>query len=231
MSVSDSILPVKVCGITRVEDGLAAISAGAAALGFIFYPPSPRYVTPETAARLMEALPRDVPKVGVFVGAPAIEINSVAALCGLDWVQLHGGEPASLMTALERPAYRAFRLKEEADKQAVAISEDSLVLLDTFDPDHYGGTGRPFNWAWAHDLCQGRTVILAGGITPENAMRAVQSTAPAALDISSGVEQKPGIKDAAKLAAFFNVLREGKFFGPSPWSVNHVSGREIQRDA
>ena len=217
-------LPVKVCGITRAEDGQAAIQAGASALGFIFYPPSPRYISPERVASMILELPASAVKVGVFVGTGAEDINRVVAQCGLNWVQLHGGEPADLMAQLNCPAYRAFRLKEQSDMAMVNDAPDRMVLLDTFDPDHYGGTGRPFNWDWARKIAAGRQVILAGGLTPGNAVRAVGAACPAGLDVSSGVETSPGIKDAAKLAEFFYVLREAGYSGPSPWSMDDASG-------
>ena len=216
-------LPVKVCGITRPEDGLMAWQAGASALGFIFYPPSPRFISPEQAAQVVAELPPEAVKVGVFVGATPEEMNHAVALCRLNWVQLHGGEPAEMIGQLDCPAYRAFRLKEQADVELVAAAPDDLVLLDTFDPDHYGGTGRPFNWEWARKLSAGRQVILAGGLTPENAVRAVEAAQPAGLDVSSGVEASPGIKDAAKVARFFEALREAGYSGASPWSVKHGS--------
>ena len=217
-------LPVKVCGITRLADGQAALDAGAAALGFIFYSPSPRYIQPEMAARIVEALAPEVVKVGVFVGAEADEINRIAETCSLTWVQLHGGEPAELIAQLERPAYRAFRLKEQSDVAQIRESEDQLLLLDTYDPDHYGGTGKPFDWNWVIDLARERRVILAGGVSPENAARAVNMVAPVALDVSSGVETAPGIKDRDKLNRLFDELREAGFSGHSPWSLEHASG-------
>ncbi len=216
-------LPVKVCGITRPEDARAAVDCGAQALGFIFYPPSPRYVEPERAAAIIAGLPPFVVTVGVFVGEPAEAINRIAEHCGLDRMQLHGGEPAGLLDELERPAYRAFRLEAEGDLAAVEAAPDATVLLDTYDPDLHGGTGRPFNWEWARALGRTRRVILAGGLTPENVARALETARPAALDVSSGVEAAPGVKDRARIEAFFRAVRGHPFPTPSPWSAEHAS--------
>lgn len=216
-------LPVKVCGITRLEDARAALNCGAQALGFVFYGPSPRVVAPEKAAAIIRQLPPFVITVGVFVGASAAEINRIGRTCRFDRVQLHGGEPAEMMDELERPAYRAFRLKEQGDLALVEAAPDRTVLLDTFDPGLFGGTGRAFNWEWARALGGARQVILAGGLTPDNVERALQTARPAAVDVSSGVEAEPGIKDHAKMAAFFQAAAAGRAFShPSPWSGDHA---------
>ena len=104
---------------------------------------------------------------------------------------------------------------------------DETVMLDTFDPDHYGGTGRPFNWEWARQIGQSRRVILAGGLNPENAARALEIAQPAALDVSSGVEAEPGIKDPARIAAFFEAVSTHQFTTPSPWSVENAGANQV----
>lgn len=205
------MIPVKICGITRQEDARLAVELGAAALGFIFYKPSPRYVTPERAAAIVRTLPPYVTTVGVFVQADAAEINAVAERARLDRIQLHGGEPYELLERLTRPAYRAFRLKEPGDVDAVEAAPDADILLDTFMPDQFGGTGRAFDWSWARRLVerlerQGRRVILAGGLTPDNVAHALREVRPHALDVSSGVEAAPGSKDETKLRALFRAL-------------------------
>lgn len=220
-------LPVKVCGITRLEDALSAIECGAQAVGFIFHRPSPRFIEPGRAGEIIAALPPFVTTVGVVVKLSAGEINRISGICRLDRIQLHGGEPAELINQLERPAYRAFRLHEEADLAQVEAAGEETVMLDTFDPDHYGGTGRPFNWEWARKIGQSRRVILAGGLTPENAARALEIAQPAALDVSSGVEAEPGIKDPARIAAFFQAVSTHHFSTPSPWSVENAGAKQI----
>jgi len=205
------MIPVKICGITREEDARLAVALGAAALGFIFYKPSPRYVTPDRAAAIVRTLPPFVTTVGVFVQEDAEEMNAVVERGRVDRIQLHGGEPYDLLARLSRPAYRAFRLKEPGDLEAVEAAPDTDVLLDTFMPGQYGGTGRAFDLSWARRLVerlerQGRRVILAGGVTPDSVGQALREVRPHALDISSGVEAEPGIKDERKLRALFRVL-------------------------
>ena len=215
------MIPVKICGITRLEDARLAVQHGARALGFIFWPSSPRCVAPDAAARIIAALPPFIVTVGVFVQQPAEEINAIARRCRLDRIQLHGGEPLEALAALERPAWRVFRLKSEADAAAALAAPDRLVHLDTFHEHLVGGTGRAFNWDWARRVAAAKPVILSGGITPENAAEAVQTVQPAALDVSSGVEAAPGIKDPIKLAALFRALA-GTTLPATPWRADHA---------
>ena len=200
---------VKVCGITRLEDALLAVEVGAAALGFVFYAPSPRKVSPEVAAEIVRALPPFVNTVGVFVQAGTAEMNRIVAHCKLDRVQLHGGEPFAQLAELNRPGYRAFRPRSEAEVATMTREPDGCVLLDTYSPELYGGTGRSFDWAWARRIGAGRRLILAGGLTPQNVNAAVSAVEPWGLDVSSAIEAAPGIKDHAMLRAFFRALRDG----------------------
>jgi len=216
-------LPVKVCGITRLEDAREALRLGAQAIGFIFYPPSPRAIQPEAAKAIVRALPPFTITVGVFVGFPAEQINAIADHCGLDRIQLHGGEPWDLVSRLNRPAYRAFRLRDETDLERVRAEPDQTILLDTFDTAEYGGTGKTFDWDWARALSSERQVILAGGLKPENIRDALEKAQPAAVDVSSGVEDAPGIKNHEKLNAFFEALKGHPFQQPSPWSADYAS--------
>ncbi len=218
-------VPVKVCGITRLEDAEAALAEGAQALGFIFFPGSPRYVAPERAAEIVAALPPFAVTVGVFVREDVEEMNRIAAFCPLHRIQLHGGEDEGVLAALERPAYRAFRIGEQADLAAVEAAPDRTVLLDTYDPQLPGGTGRPFKWSLARQVAETRRVILAGGLNPDNVARALAEAQPAAVDVSTGVEARPGVKDPALLAAFFRALAGHTFPTPSPWSGAHAIPR------
>lgn len=220
-------LPVKVCGITRLEDAMIAIEAGAQAVGFIFHKPSPRYISPQRVREIVSALPPFVVTVGVVVRLAADEINRIADLCRLDRIQLHGGEPEEILRQVNRPAYRAFRLHEETDLAQVEAAPDETVMLDTFDPDQFGGTGQPFNWEWAKRIGQSRRVILAGGLNAENAARALEIARPAALDVSSGVEAAPGIKDADKIDLFFQAIEGHMFSSPSPWSAENAGAKQI----
>ena len=146
-------------------------------------------------------------RVGVFVNASAAEINETAEYCGLDRIQLHGEEPHSLLAELRRPGYRVFRLRDAQQLAALEQEPDRIVMLDTYDPGLYGGTGRPFDWSWARRLGRERQVILSGGITPENIAEAVSQARPAAVDVSSGVEAAKGIKDPERIAALFQALQ------------------------
>jgi phosphoribosylanthranilate isomerase len=200
------MIPIKICGITRLEDARAAVALGARAIGFIFWPGSPRCVMPHEAERIIAELPPFVATVGVFVQQPVEEMNAIARRCRLDRIQLHGGEPFATLAALERPAWRVFRLKREVDVGAAIRAPDRLAHLDAFDEQRVGGTGRSVNWEWARRVAFAKPVILSGGITPENAAEAVRAVQPAALDVSSALESSPGIKDHEKLAALFRAL-------------------------
>lgn len=199
---------VKVCGITRLADARVALDCGASALGFVFYAPSPRKISPDAAAELIAALPPYVTTVGVFVNETAPEMNRIARLCRLDRLQLHGEEPFSLLNELERPGYRAFRPRSDAEAAALADEPDEIMLLDTFHEGLYGGTGQAFNWDWAARLARQRRIILAGGLTADNVGAAVAAVGPYGLDVSSSMEATPGIKDAARITAFFQALAQ-----------------------
>ncbi|MDH4225688.1 MAG: phosphoribosylanthranilate isomerase [Deltaproteobacteria bacterium] len=198
---------VKICGITRWEDALAACDAGAWAVGFIFHPASPRFVKPEVAAEISARLPPFVLRVGVFVNEEPERINALAQVCGLDRVQLHGGEPYDTLTRLDRGGWRAISLKTEADISTAIGLPDAALLLDTHHPELKGGTGQTFDWDWAARVAAAKPVILAGGLTPQNAREAVARAAPYGLDVNSGVESSPGIKDPVKIKELFKVLK------------------------
>lgn len=209
---------IKICGLTRPEDVAAAVAAGADALGFVFYPPSPRHVTPARAAALIAGLPPFVTAVGLFVNA---ELDGVAAACAaapLALLQFHGDETparsAALAAAVRRPFLQVFRVKPdttahdllEFERQYRAASEFfSGLLLDTF-VDAYGGAGKVFDWSLIPKELAPR-VVLSGGLSVHNATEAVLRVRPYALDISSGVEAAKGIKDARKIAAFTGAIR------------------------
>jgi phosphoribosylanthranilate isomerase len=208
----------KVCGITRLEDLRVVVDAGADALGFVFYPPSPRYLTPEAAAPLISAMPPFVTSVGVFVNASLEELQAVIKLAPIQLLQFHGDESASechrLASAVNRPFIRAFRVKPdtsaadllecEAEYQAASPLFQGL-LLDTF-VDSFGGSGKVFDWSLIPKELAPR-VVLSGGLSVQNATDAVVGVRPFAVDISSGVELSKGVKDAAKVKAFVQAVR------------------------
>jgi len=198
---------VKMCGITRREDAMAALAAGADALGFVFWPASPRYVNPREAAAIVRDLPHGSRVIGVFVDQPAGEIRDVVAECGLTGVQLHGDESASSMGAVGRPVIKAASLAT-AERVFGEWPESVPVLLDAHDPDRRGGTGQRIDWTRAAPLARRRQVVLAGGLTPENVAEAIAAVRPFGVDVSSGVEDAPGIKSAEKMRRFVQQVRE-----------------------
>ncbi len=198
---------VKICGITRAEDAVSAVNAGADAIGLVFYAQSPRYVSIVQAQEIVAALPLFVSVVGLFVNAPKAEIESVLSQVKLDIIQFHGNEtPAEceqICTQIKLPYYKAIRVK--ADTNLVQYAQDfhsaKALLLDAHSEAAFGGTGLTFDWNLIpKNLPQ--AIILAGGLTPENVKSAIQQVRPYAVDVSGGVEITKGIKDAAKIAAF-----------------------------
>ena len=194
---------VKICGITSPEDAHAAVRAGADALGFMFYKPSPRYVTPEQAAGIIDKLPPHMAKVGVFVDADEVTVRDTASNAGLDTLQFHGSEPPEFCEQFELRTIKAFRLKNLETLDQLPAYDTDAWLLDSYVKDMPGGTGKTFNWNLAVKAKRlGRPILLAGGLTPDNAAQAVHQVAPFGLDVSSGVETAPGLKDRAKIASF-----------------------------
>jgi phosphoribosylanthranilate isomerase len=198
---------VKVCGITRVEDALLAADLGAFAVGLVFWPGSTRFIDPYRARAIAAAVPPDVTTVGVFVDQSPEYVKGVAALVPLGVVQLHGGESIADFASVGRRLIRAIGVAEEFDRTALdRVPPAVTVLLDAHDPDRKGGTGRTIDWNVAARVAQTRRTILAGGLTPANVRGAVEQVQPYAIDVSSGVESSPGVKDAAKLRALFDAL-------------------------
>jgi phosphoribosylanthranilate isomerase len=200
---------VKVCGIRRRADALLAMELGADALGFVFWPHSPRAVTVEQVREITDALPPFVSTVGVFVNQPQREVLATAEIARLTTIQLHGDEDASAYAGCGWRVIKALPVGERFTLSAVeGVPAEMTVLLDAHDPVRRGGTGRPIEWTPAAAAARLRPVILSGGLTSENVRRAVETVQPYALDVSSGVESAPGVKDEGKLRAFFAALRE-----------------------
>jgi phosphoribosylanthranilate isomerase len=202
---------VKICGITNREDAAAAVAAGADALGFVFYRKSPRYVEPQVAKGVVAALPPFILPVGVFVDEEPKVVRDLMESCGLAAAQLHGDESAAYCETLGRPVIKAVRLKDRASLLLLAEytgrAQVRGLLLDSFAPDAYGGTGRTTDWNIAAEIAKSVAVILAGGLTPENVATAVAAVSPYAVDVSSGVEEAPGKKDHEKLRAFVRAAK------------------------
>lgn len=199
---------VKICGITRAEDALAAARHGAHAIGLIFYPPSPRHVAPAAAAAIAAALPPFVSKVGVFVNPERAWVEEVLSHVRLDLLQFHGDEAPAFCAGFEVPYVKAARVRPGVDllEYSAGYSRAQGLLLDAFEPGVYGGTGKGFDWSLVpRELPM--PVILSGGLTPSNVGEAIRAVRPWAVDVSSGVEAAKGIKDAAKIAAFIEEVR------------------------
>lgn len=201
---------VKICGLTRPEDALAAARLGADAVGLIFYPPSPRGVDIETARKVRRALPPYVTVVGVFVDPQADFVERAIREVSLDLIQFHGNESPEFCQACGRPYIKAVRVREDTDLHQLArrYAGAQALMLDSFEPGKPGGTGKSFDWDLVpRDL--ELPVILAGGLTPDNVASAVASVSPFAVDANGGVEASPGIKDHAKIEAFIREVNRG----------------------
>ncbi len=200
---------IKICGITRVEDALAAAHSGADALGLVFYDKSPRYVTPKQAAQLAAAIPPFVTLVGLFVNPGAEAVQEILQQVPLDVLQFHGEEEPTFCAQFNRPYLKAVRVKHGVDLvQCAARYKDAQgLLLDAFIEGTHGGTGLSFDWTLIpHNLPL--PVILSGGLQVNNVADAIKQVRPWAVDVSSGVEAAKGIKDAAKIAAFINEVKK-----------------------
>jgi phosphoribosylanthranilate isomerase len=203
---------VKICGITRAEDARLAVELGAAALGFNFYPPSPRYITAGSAAEIIRELPPLFTAVGIFADeTDAARVARGARQAGVTAVQLHGpkfpaageiGEFGGLQII------RAVSVRDGFKPQELVTLKASAFLLDAHDSNLWGGTGKTFDWNLAREAKRYGTIILAGGLTPENVGEAIRQVQPFAVDVASGVESAPGVKDPAKLRAFFAAVQD-----------------------
>lgn len=200
---------IKICGITRVEDALAAAYSGADALGLVFYDKSPRYVTLKQAAQLAAVIPPFVTLVGLFVNPSADAVHEILQRVPLDVLQFHGEEEQKFCAQFDRPYLKAVRVKKGVDLvQCAARYKDAQgLLLDAFIEGTHGGTGVSFDWTLIpHNLP--RPVVLSGGLYVNNVANAIQQVRPWAVDVSSGVEAAKGIKDAVKIAAFINEVKK-----------------------
>ena len=200
----------KVCGITNAVDATVALDAGADALGFVFYAPSPRAVSVDDAASIVAGLEASTSKVGVFANPQPEEVQEAADRLGLDFVQLSGDEDPEMIAAAPRPAWKGLRLAPgmaiaDAQRQAERFPGCTLVV-DASVPGEFGGTGQCADWQAAAALARTRDVVLAGGLTADNVSEAIDAVRPWGIDVSSGVEETPGRKSADKLKAFARAL-------------------------
>jgi phosphoribosylanthranilate isomerase len=195
---------VKVCGICCAEDAALAVALGASAIGFVFWPQSPRCVAPDRAREIAETLPDGVLAVGVFVDQPVADIVGIAGAVGLDAIQLHGNESVADFASVPQRVIKAVAVGPSFDPAAVDALPDTItVLLDAHDPIRRGGTGRTIDWTVAAAIAARRDLILSGGLNACNVADAVARVRPRMVDVSSGVEAAPRQKDHAKLREFF----------------------------
>lgn len=209
----EAMTRVKICGITNRTDALLAAENGADALGFNFYPRSPRYVTSETAREIAAGLPAGVRKIGVFVNEQPEPIAAAVRTAGLDAVQLHGDEAPGQVSEIRRltglPVIKAFRVGEGFRSARVLEYEVEDVLLDAYSPREYGGTGETFDWATAREVRElTPRLYLAGGLNVGNVGRAVAEVGPYAVDVCSGIESSKGLKDRELLVKFLSIVRK-----------------------
>ena len=200
---------VKVCGTTRLKDALLAVDCGADAIGFIFYRKSPRAVAARTAKEICSKLPPFVNRVGVFVNETAEKINRIVAQCGLDAVQLHGDESPAFCRKIKCRVIKVVRVKDAASLKELSRYAVDAFLLDTYEKDQWGGTGKVFDWELAGRAKKYGPVIIAGGLNSRNVKAAIKKVRPYGVDVSSGVEESPGIKDPKKVKSFLKAVREG----------------------
>jgi len=201
---------VKICGITNIKDATDAVNLGADMLGFIFYKKSKRYVEPRIVREIINELPPQVRKVGVFVDEDAQTVLAVASDCGLDTLQFHGDETPEYCAAFEDnyKVIKAFRIKDKGSLKGVNAYNVDYYMLDTYSEELKGGTGKPFDWKILKDFELLKPVILSGGLTPDNVEKAIEEVAPFGVDASSGVETSPGKKDIHLAGKFIDNVRK-----------------------
>lgn len=209
------MIEVKICGITRPEDALLCAEAGVDALGFIFYEKSPRYIDPARVKKIVRLLPESLVLVGVFVNAAVSQVQGIASEAGLDMFQFHGDESPDYCALFDpnRVIKAVFPGKPELparDEYAVRA-----FLIDTFSPLLAGGTGKPTDWDFAATAARRRRIILAGGLNPDNITAAIALVQPKAVDINSGVELAPGIKDHRKVSTIMKLIGNLKGLAPA----------------
>jgi len=201
------MIRVKVCGITNIEDAQKCVYYGAWALGFVFYKKSPRYVSPSKARKIIECLPPFITPVGVFVNLKERAVRDICQFARIHTVQFHGDEePGYCKRFKDYKIIKAFRVKEDFDLKGVSKYKVDAYLFDTYQDDVYGGSGKVFCWDIIEDVKFERPVILSGGLTPDNINTAIKEVSPYAVDVSSGLERSPGIKNARLIRAFFGSV-------------------------
>lgn len=209
---TDNRTNVKICGITNLEDARFVSGALADYIGFIFYPLSPRYIEPAKAGAIINWL-EGPQKVGVFVNQPLDDVQAIATQTGLDFVQLHGEESVEYCELIEQPIIKVFHIDENTSGEQLRnnitpyIDAVDYFLFDTKLPGKWGGTGETFNWKLLTEIGDIKPYFLSGGLNSENIRNAIKQTHPFAVDLSSGLEESPGLKDFTKIETFFDQMR------------------------
>lgn len=198
---------VKICGITRLEDALAAVDLGAHALGLNFWPKSKRFIHPNDAEELVAGLPPMVSTVGIFVNQPWDEVEAIASRCRLSAVQLHGDETPEQCDRFRTRVIKAIRVENARSLRGLSRYDVQALLFDAPSAG-FGGSGATFDWKLLRKVATQRPVLLAGGLTPKNVASAIRAVRPYAVDVASGVESEPGKKDLRKLRAFMRAVQE-----------------------
>lgn len=201
---------IKICGITNLEDALNSVNAGCDALGFVFYKKSPRYIAPKIAKGVIQQLPKDIIKIGVFVDAKEEAIKRIAKLCGFDILQFHGSESPNFVERFKGyKIIKAFRVKDKIDLAQIRKYKAFAYLFDTFVKSKAGGTGKQFNWKLLTGLGDIKgTIFLSGGLNAKNVREAIKQIKPDWVDVSSSVEIKPGKKDHKKVKEFIQIAKK-----------------------
>ncbi len=208
-------MQVKICGITNIDDALCAAENGASALGFIFYPPSPRYIDPQKAGEIIDRLPSHLVRVGVFVNEKDQIIREIFESCRLDMLQFHGDEsPEYCGKFSSQRVIKALELKTDEDLNRVSDFDVAAILVDARHAGLYGGTGKTSNWEMAKRVS--KPLILSGGLNEDNVLAGLGKVMPDALDINSGVEERPGKKDAAKIERMMKIISTATSGAPTP---------------
>ena len=202
------MIPVKICGITNLEDARVAVSCGASALGFIFYDKSPRYISPETAGLIAADLKGHVSFVGVFIDETLEHVHSIADIVGLNFIQLHGNESSQYCHKVQFPVIKVFKVAPQFDVGIINNYNVHAFLFDNYEKGRQGGTGKAFNWDVIIDLPLDKPIILSGGLSIDNIKRGINSVCPSAVDVNSGVELNPGVKDGKKMKVLFNIIKK-----------------------
>ena len=202
------MIPVKICGITSLENAWMAVNYGASAIGMIFYKGSPRYVEPNKVVKWIEQVPDKVKKVGVFVNENIEIIQSAIEKLSLDYIQIHGNESPEFCKEIIKPIIKVLRVDNHVDNSVLEGYNVYAFLLDTYKKDKFGGTGENFNWEFVAALKTETPIILSGGLNADNILQGIDVVQPAAVDLSSGVESRPGEKDENKMKQLFEILKD-----------------------